>query len=96
MTDNSKFNFSKAIKDIEEINNWFQNEEIDVDEGLEKFRSGLELIKKCKSRLKQVENEFVEIKKEFYVEEKSVNDIETKSHGVSSEGKEVTPEDSPF
>lgn len=67
MTKDAKFDFSKAIGEIEEINQWFQNEDIDLDEGLEKFRQGLELIKKCKSRLKQVENEFVEIKKEFSV-----------------------------
>lgn len=70
MSADAKFDFSEAIGVIEEINQWFQNEDIDLDKGLEKFRQGLELIKKCKSRLKQVENEFTEIKKEFDVEEK--------------------------
>lgn len=69
MNKDNKFDFTIAVKEIEEINQWFQNEDVDLDEGLAKFRRGLELIKKCQTRLKQVENEFVEIKKEF-----SVND----------------------
>jgi len=63
------FDFAKAIEELEEINRWFQNEEINLDEGLSKFRRGLELIKKSRERLKQVENEFKEIKKEFSEEE---------------------------
>lgn len=65
MNQDQKFNFTKAIKELEEINNWFQNEEIDLEEGLRKFRRGLELIKQCQERLKTVENEFKKIKKEF-------------------------------
>ena len=34
-----------------------------MDTGLAKFRRGLELIKICRGRLKQVENEFIEIKR---------------------------------
>lgn len=71
MTDQKEktFDFTKAIEELEEINRWFQNEEINLDEGLAKFRRGLELIKKSRERLKQVENEFREIKKEFSEEE---------------------------
>ena len=69
MSQDDKFDFAKAVSEIEEINQWFQNEDVDLDEGLAKFRRGLELIKKCQTRLKQVENEFVEIKKEFRVDE---------------------------
>lgn len=69
MNQDTKFDFSKAIAELEEINRWFQSEEIDLDTGLAKFRRGLELIKICRGRLKQVENEFIEIKKEFSSEE---------------------------
>ena len=65
MNQDQNFDFTKAIKELEEINGWFQNEEINLDEGLTKFRQGLNLIKKCRERLKQVENEFIEIKKEY-------------------------------
>lgn len=56
------FNFTKAMKELEEINQWFQREDIDLEEGLLKLRQGKELIEKCQARLDQVENEFQEIK----------------------------------
>ena len=59
------FDFAKAMAELEEINRWFQSQEIDLDEGLRKFRRGLALIKKSRQRLGEVENEFEEIKKEF-------------------------------
>lgn len=95
MSNDTKLNFSEALGEIEEINNWFQNEDIDLDEGLEKFRHGLELIKKCKTRLKQVENEFIEIKKEFNVDEKTTNNSVSKPQS-SQNNKEITPKEIPF
>lgn len=62
-----KFNFSEAFQEIEEINEWFQGEDIDLDEALQKYERGMELIKKCKERLKQAENKFEEIKKKYSV-----------------------------
>jgi len=50
---------------LEDINQWFQNEDLDLEDGLKKFRRGLELIKACKDRLKNAENKFEEIKKEY-------------------------------
>lgn len=64
-----KFNFTNAYKEIEEINNWFQNEEIDLEEALNKYERGMELINKCKERLKETENKFEEIKKKYATEE---------------------------
>lgn len=64
-----KFNFTKAYKEIEEINEWFQREDIDLDEALEKYEKGMELIQKCKERLKESENKFEEIKKKYGEEE---------------------------
>ncbi|HOK35413.1 MAG TPA: exodeoxyribonuclease VII small subunit [Candidatus Pacearchaeota archaeon] len=60
-----KFNFTKAYEEIEEINEWFQREDIDLDEALEKYEKGMELIKECKERLKETENKFEEIKKKY-------------------------------
>jgi len=64
-----KFNFTKAYQELEEINGWFQQEDIDLDEGLEKYKRGLELIKQCRNRLQKAEKQFHEIKKEFSIEE---------------------------
>ena len=64
MTDQN-LDFKKSIEELEEINRWFQEEEIDLDEGLKRLRRGKDLIKKCRDRLKSVENEFIKIKEEF-------------------------------
>ena len=63
--DSKKSDFTESVNKLEEINSWFQNEDIDLDEGLYKLKTGKELIKKCRTRLKEVENEFIKIKKEF-------------------------------
>jgi exonuclease VII small subunit len=61
-TDNLKTN----LKKLEEISDWFDNqEEVDVEEGLNKVKDAVKLIKSSKERLKQIENEFEEIKKEI-------------------------------
>src|SRR5688572_31227157 len=66
MTDDPKnFDFTASIKELEEINSWFQNEDFNLDEGLQKLKLGKDLIKKCRGRLQQVENEFVKIKQDF-------------------------------
>lgn len=64
-----KFNFTKSYEEIENINEWFQQEEINLDEALQKYERGMELIKKCNERLKEAENKFEEIKKKYLVEE---------------------------
>jgi len=60
-----KFNFTKAYQELEEINEWFQGEDIDLDEALKKYERGIELVKKCRERLKEAENKFEDIKKKY-------------------------------
>lgn len=60
-----KFNFTKAFKELEKLNEWFQREDIDLDQALKNYERGLELIAKCKERLKEAENRFEEIKKKY-------------------------------
>ena len=58
-------NLSDNLKRLSEITEWFENQgEVDVEEGLEKVKEAAALIKISKERLKAVENEFEEIKKE--------------------------------
>ena len=65
-------NLSDSLKRLAEITKWFENqEEIDIEKGLEKVREAVGLIKDSKSRLKEIENEFEEIKKDV-----EINDIE--------------------
>jgi exonuclease VII small subunit len=58
------------LKRLSEISEWFDNqEEIDVEEGLNKVKEAVELIKASQERLKGIENEFEEIKKEIKTED---------------------------
>ncbi|MBI2003064.1 MAG: exodeoxyribonuclease VII small subunit [Candidatus Wildermuthbacteria bacterium] len=59
------FNFAKAYEEIEQINEWFQKADIDLDQALEKYKRGMELVRTCKERLKEAENKFEEVKKEY-------------------------------
>lgn len=59
-----KNNLSQDLRSLEKIVGWFESqEEIDIEEGLQKIRQGAELIQSSKKRLKEVENEFEEIRK---------------------------------
>lgn len=68
----SSFNFTKSLQELEEINGWFEQEDIDLDAGLSKFKRGLAIIKDCRAHLKEVENEFHEVRTQY--EEKVVTD----------------------
>lgn len=63
-------NLNNNLKRLAKITEWFDNqEEIDVEEGLNKVKEAVGLIKVSKERLKAIENEFEEIKKEIDIEE---------------------------
>ena len=60
----TKNNLNSALKKLSEIVKWFEDqEEVDVETGLEKVKEGAALIKSSRERLKEIENEFEEIKK---------------------------------
>jgi exodeoxyribonuclease VII small subunit len=55
-----------SLKRLEEIINWFdEQEEIDVESSLEIVKEGAGLIKESRENLKKLENQFIEIKKEL-------------------------------
>lgn len=65
-TENKKENLSAKLKKLGTIVSWFEDqEEIDVEKGLELVKEGSVLIKDSKDRLKEIENEFKEIKKDL-------------------------------
>lgn len=66
MTQQPKSNLTKNLKDIEKIVAWFESQdEVDVEEGIEKVKAGVKLIKESKKRLAEIENEFEDVKKEL-------------------------------
>ena len=95
----TKFNFSDSMKQIDEINEWFQGEDLDLEEALTKLKQGKELIQKCKERLDGIENEFKELKKDFVeddIEETKESFQEMDSSSENTEEVEDVSEDIPF
>jgi len=87
-------NLNNNLKRLSEITEWFDNqEEIDVEQGLEKVKEAVKLIKTSKERLKKIENEFEEIKKEVDVDMEEKDD-ETEENDKSEDA--ITPKDMPF
>jgi len=65
-----KTDLSHDLKRLSEIVDWFEEQEdIDIEKGLEKVKEAAILIKGSKKRLTEIENEFEEIKKEIDIEE---------------------------
>lgn len=61
-----KMNLSEALKKVQAIITWFdEQEEVDVEKGLEKIKEGTVLIKESRARLKEIENEFEVVKKDL-------------------------------
>ncbi|TRZ81080.1 exodeoxyribonuclease VII small subunit [bacterium] len=60
-----EFNFKQALEELKKINDEFDSGDIDLDQALKKFKYGLELAKKCKERLREIENEVIKIKEKF-------------------------------
>lgn len=64
-------NLKESLKKLNEIVEWFESqEEVDVEAGLEKVKEGAELVKACKKRLSEIENEFEEIQRDAEEEPK--------------------------
>jgi len=63
---NDKENISQSLEKLEQIIQWFDGQEqVDVQQGLDKVREGAVLVKELRGRLKEVENEFQELKKDL-------------------------------
>jgi hypothetical protein len=59
-------NLNQSLKKLATITEWFEKqEEVDVEEGLNKVKEAAEIIKAAKKQFKEIENEFEEIKKEI-------------------------------
>lgn len=62
----NKINLSESLKKLEAISEWFNDQqEVDVEKGLEKVKEGAKLVKLSRARLKEVENEFEDVKNEL-------------------------------
>ena len=61
-----KSNFIQdKMKQLEEIVAWFESENVDIDEALAKYETGLKLANELQADIKSTKNKFVKIKKSF-------------------------------
>jgi len=91
-------NLNLNLKRLSEITEWFDNqEEVDVEQGLKMVKEAVGLIKTSKDRLKKIENEFEEIKKEVSLEEEDEKDSDDAIKDINAEpDKETSSQDIPF
>ena len=65
MATEKPINLKDSLKKLTDIVSWFEKqEEVDVEAGLEKVKEGAELVKVCKKRLSEIENEFEQIQRD--------------------------------
>lgn len=63
-----KENLQSAFQNLEKIVEDLSRSDVDVEVGLKKFKEGVSLIKFCRSQLREVENEFKNLKSELETE----------------------------
>jgi len=95
-----KINLTESLKELSVIVSWFdEQEDVDVEAGLEKVREAARLIRRSRSRLSEIENEFKEIEKE--IEEDVVeSEVTIEDGGEEFEGRkdedDINIKDIPF
>lgn len=55
------FNFKQSYAELQKIVEWFEQEDIDLEEGIKKFEEGGKLVKELKQYLHSVENSIVKL-----------------------------------
>ncbi len=59
----SKLDVSKAFEELENITEWFESGQTDLDQGLEKYERAMELAEVLRARLENAENKINLIQK---------------------------------
>lgn len=63
MVKDKNMNFTKSYADLQKIVEWFERDDLDVEEGIKKFEEGMVLVKELKTYLQSMEVRIVELKK---------------------------------
>ena len=64
MNDNKKMTFEEALKDLEEIVDNLNNDELELEKAISAYEKGMELKKICEQRLKEAKLRIENIKDE--------------------------------
>ncbi len=86
---------SEAFGELEKIVGAFENEELDLEESMPKFKRGLELAKFVKGKLAVMENEIKEIQAEFQADDR-LTKTEEASPSDSEDEDDDDAEEMPF
>lgn len=70
----NKITFASAMKELEEINYWFETNELDLDVALTKYERAAKLIIFCQDKLKVTKNKFSEINNRISMNANSQDD----------------------
>lgn len=60
-----EISFKKAFQELEALTQEFESGEVDLETSIKKFEKALELSHICKTKLKEIENEIIEIKEKY-------------------------------
>ena len=63
--DTKEIDLSKGFEELDQITEWFERGETDLDQGLQKFERAMVIAGALKLRLKEAENTVKEIKKKY-------------------------------
>ncbi|MFH1620983.1 MAG: exodeoxyribonuclease VII small subunit [Patescibacteria group bacterium] len=66
--DSKNIDISSGFKELEQIADWFEKGEPDIDAGVQKFERAMMIADALKTKLVSAENKIKEIKKKFNVE----------------------------
>ncbi len=57
-----KIDFAKDYANLQKVVEWFEREDVDLEEGIKKFEEGMQLVKELKAYLSTMEVKIKELK----------------------------------
>jgi exodeoxyribonuclease VII small subunit len=65
MSAKSNSGIQDKMKQLEELVEWFESSDVDVDEALKNYEKAMKLASELENEIKSAKNEFTKIKKSF-------------------------------
>ncbi len=60
-----KVSTQEKMKQLETIVEWFESDDVDIDEALQKYEEGLKLVNELQKDMKTSKNKFIKLQKSF-------------------------------
>lgn len=65
MSAKSNQSIQEKMKQLEELVEWFESDDVDIDEALKNYEKAMKLASELENEIKSAKNEFAKIKKSF-------------------------------